>query len=93
METAIPIYVDLKRKGKFPNVAPLKLPCPPNVETLVTMSELVNYLYKQTEIDQLRLIKESQDERDSIEERVEGDRWSEMHQVNTPEIDNKLVSK
>ena len=46
-ETAILLYVDLKRKGKLPTVAPLKLPCPPNVATLGTMSELGNDLYKQ----------------------------------------------
>ena len=64
VKTEIPLYVDLKRKGEFPTVAPLKLPCPPNVAILVTMSELVNYLYKQTDIDQLSLIKGVQDERD-----------------------------
>ena len=47
VELAIPLYVDLKRKGKLPTVAPLKLPCPPNVATLGTMSELGNDLYKQ----------------------------------------------
>ena len=51
METEIPLYVDLKRKGKLPTVAPLKLPCLPNVATLVTMSELGNDINKQTEID------------------------------------------
>ena len=50
VETAIPLYVDLNRKGKFPTVAPLKLPYPPNVATLVTMSELGKDLYKQTDI-------------------------------------------
>ena len=40
VETEIPLYVDLKRKGKLPTVALLKLPCPPNVATLGTMSEL-----------------------------------------------------
>ena len=45
-ETAIPLYVDLKSKGKFPTVAPLKLPRPPNMATLGTMSELGNNIYK-----------------------------------------------
>ena len=48
VETAIPLYVDFKRKEKLPTVAPLKLLCPPNVATLGTMSELGNELYKQT---------------------------------------------
>ena len=64
VETAIPLYVDLKRKGKLTTVAPLKLPCLPNVATLGTMSELGNNLYKQTEIEQVRLRKDSQYERD-----------------------------
>ena len=55
VETAIPLYVDLKRKGKLPTVALLKLPCPPNVATLGTMYELGNDLYKQTYIEQVRL--------------------------------------
>ena len=42
----ISLYVDLKRKGKFPTVASLKMPCPPNVATLETMSNLGNDLYK-----------------------------------------------
>ena len=57
VETVIPMYVDFKRKGKFPTVAPLKLLCPPNVATLRTMSELGNELYKKTEIEQARLRK------------------------------------
>ena len=48
VDTAIPLYFYLKRKGKFPTVAPLKLPCPPNVATLGTMSELGKNFYKQT---------------------------------------------
>ena len=48
VETANPLYVDFKRKGKLPTVVPLKLPCPPNVATLGTMSELGNDIYKQT---------------------------------------------
>ena len=44
VETAILMYVNLKRKYKFPTVAPLKLPCPPNVATLGTMYELGNDL-------------------------------------------------
>ena len=47
-ETAILLYDDLKRKGKLLTLAPLKLPCPPNVATLGTMSELYNNIYKQT---------------------------------------------
>ena len=62
VDAAIPLYVDLKRKVKLLTVAPLKLPCPPNVATLVTMSELGNNLYNQTEIEQVRLRKEAQDE-------------------------------
>ena len=81
----------MNRKGKFPTAAPLKLSCRPNTATLETTSELGNNLYKQTDIDQVRLRKESQDERDRREERGEGDRWSEMQRVNAPEIDNKLV--
>ena len=50
METSIPLYVDLKRNGKFPTVVPLKLPCTPNVTTLGTMYNLGNDLYKQTDI-------------------------------------------
>ena len=34
VETAIPQYINLKRKDKLPTVALLKLPCPPNVATL-----------------------------------------------------------
>ena len=34
VETAIPLYIALKRKGNFPAVASLKLSCPPNVATL-----------------------------------------------------------
>ena len=48
VETANPLYVDFKRKGKLPTVAPLKMPCTPNVATLGTMSELGNDIYKQT---------------------------------------------
>ena len=59
-ENLVETAIDLKRKGKFPTMAPLKLPCPPNVATLGTMSELGNELYKQTEIEQVRLIKEDQ---------------------------------
>ena len=51
MDMAILMYIDLKRKGKFPTVAPLKLPCLPNVATMGTMSELGNELNKQTEIE------------------------------------------
>ena len=50
VDTAIPLYVDLKRKGKLPTVAPLKLLCPPNVATLGTMSKLGNDLCKKIEI-------------------------------------------
>ena len=64
----ISLYVDLKRKGKFPTVASLKMPCPTNVATLVTMSELGNDIYIYKEIDQMRLRKQDQDERDRIEE-------------------------
>ena len=59
--TAIPLYVDLKRKGKLLTVAPLKLQCPPNVATLRTMYELGNDFYKQTYIEKMRLRKEDQD--------------------------------
>ena len=34
VETAIPLYIALKRKGNFPAVASLKLSCLPNVATL-----------------------------------------------------------
>ena len=68
MDTALPLYVDLKRKGKLPTVVPLKLPCPSNVATLGTMSELGNNLYKQTYIEHVRPRKEDQNERDSREE-------------------------
>ena len=77
----------------MPTVAPLKLPCPPNVAILGTMSELGNDLYKQTEIEKVRLRKESQDERDRREERGKGERWSDIQRVNAPEIYNKLVQK
>ena len=83
-DMAIPLYVDLKRKGKFPTVAPLKLRCPPNVATLGTMSELGKDLYKQTDIEQVSLRKEAQDKRDKIEDRGEVDIWSEMQLVNVP---------
>ena len=73
-DTAIPLYIDLKKKGKLLTVAPLKLPCPPNLATLVTMPELGNNLYKQTDIEQVGLRKEAQYERDKIEERGEGHR-------------------
>ena len=63
-ETAISLYNDLKRKGNFLTVAPLKLLCPPNVATLGTIYELGNDLYKQKEIDQARLRNEAHDERD-----------------------------
>ena len=56
LETAIPMHVDLKRKGKLPTVVLLKLTCLSNVTTLVTMSELGNDLYKLTYIEQVRLI-------------------------------------
>ena len=46
VETAIPLYVNLKRKEKFPIVAPLKEPCLSNVAMLGTISELGNELYK-----------------------------------------------
>ena len=92
-ETAIQLYVDLKKKGKLPTVAPLKLPCPPNVATLGTMSELGNDLYRQKEIEQVRLKKEAQDEIDRREDIGEGDRWYNMQRVNAPEIENKLVQK
>ena len=71
-DTAIPLYIDLKKKGKLLTVAPLKLPCPPKLATLVTMPELVNDLYKQTDIEQVRLRKEAQDEIDRREERGGG---------------------
>ena len=74
-------------------MAPLKLPCLKNVATLGTVSELGTDLYKHTDIEKLRLRKESQYERDTKEERMEGDRWSEIQQANAPEIDNKLVQK
>ena len=74
-------------------MAPLKLLCPPNVAILGTVSELCNNIYKQTEIEQVRLIKEAQDERNRTEEREEGDRWSKMQLVNATEIYNKLVQK
>ena len=93
METAIPLYIDLKRKGKLSTVVPLKLPCPPKVARLVTISELGNDLYKQTEIEKRRLRKEAQEERDRRGDRGEGDIWSEMQRVNAPEIDNTLVQK
>ena len=51
VETAIPLYIDLKRKGKFLTVAPLKIMCLPTVATLGTMAELGNDLYTQTDID------------------------------------------
>ena len=51
VETEILLYVDLKRKGNFLTVAPLKLPYPPKVATLGTISELGNDLYKQTDIE------------------------------------------
>ena len=41
----------------------------------------------------MRLRKEAQDERDTKDDRREGDRWSEMKRMNAPEIDNKLVQK
>ena len=83
----------MKRKGKLPTVAPLKLPFPPNVATIGTMSEVGNGLYKQTETEQVRLRKEAYDEIDMREEIGEGYKWSEMQRVNAPEIDNKLVQK
>ena len=64
VDTAILLYVGLKRKGKLPTVAPLKLPCPPKVATLGPMSGLVNNLYKQTDIEQVRLRKEAKYEID-----------------------------
>ena len=64
MKTAIPLYVGFKSKGKFLTVAPLKLPCPPNMATLGTMSELGSDIYNQTDIEQIRLINEAQDEID-----------------------------
>ena len=67
MEKVIPMYFYLKRKGKLPTVALLKLPCPPNVATLETISELGNDLYKQTDIEQVSLRMEDQYERDSRE--------------------------
>ena len=60
-ETTILLYVDFKRKGKLPTMAPLKLPRTRNVATLGTMSELGNYIYKQTEVEKVRLRKEAQD--------------------------------
>ena len=63
VEMAILLYVDLKRKGKFLTVAPLKLQCPPNVATLGTMYELGSDIYKHKEIEQGGAIKEAQDER------------------------------
>ena len=41
VDTAILLYVDLKIKGKLPNVAPLKLPCPPNMATLGTKQRFI----------------------------------------------------
>ena len=46
---AIMLYMNLKKEGKLPTVAPMKMPSAPNMATLGTMSELVNNLYKQTE--------------------------------------------
>ena len=46
VETEILLYIDLKRKAKLLTGAPLKLPFPPNVATLGSMSELGNDLYK-----------------------------------------------
>ena len=89
----ISLCIDLKRKGKLPTVTPLKLPCLPNMATLGTMSELDNELYNQTEIGQVRPRKEAQDEIDTIEERREGDIWSEIQRVDALEIENKLVQK
>ena len=63
------LYVDLKRKGKFRTVVLLKLLCLPNVATLGTMSKLGNNLYRQTEIEKLRLRNEAQHEIDNREER------------------------
>ena len=77
----------------MPTVALLKLPCPPNVATLETISELGDDLYKQTDIEQVSLRMEAQYERDSREQSGEGYIWSEMQQVNAPDIDNKLVQK
>ena len=74
VETAIPLYIDLKKKGKLPTVAPLKLSCLPNLAMLRNMSGLGNNIYKQTKIEQVRMRKEAQYERDKIEERGEGHR-------------------
>ena len=59
MEMTISLYFDVKRKGKLWTVVPLKLQFPPNVVMLGAMSELVNGIYKQVEIEQARLRKES----------------------------------
>ena len=66
VEMAILLYIDFKRKIQLPTVAPLKLPCPPNVAMLGTISELGNNLYKQTDIEQVRLRKEAKYEIDRI---------------------------
>ena len=72
VEMAILLYDDLKRKGKLLTVAPLKLPCPPNLATLGTMYELGNGIYKQIEIGKARPRKDAQYERGGKEEIGEG---------------------
>ena len=67
VDMAILLYVDLKIKGKFPTVALLKLPCPPNVAMLGNMSELGNKIYTQIEIEEVSLRKEAQYGRDRRE--------------------------
>ena len=76
VDTAIPLYIDFKRKGKLLTMLPQKLLCTTHVATLGTMSELGNNLYKKIDIEQVRLRKEAQDERNGREERGEGDRLS-----------------
>ena len=72
VDTAILLYVDLKRKGKLPTMASLKLPCHTNMATLGTMSELGNGIYKQIEIGKARPRKDAQYERGGKEEIGEG---------------------
>ena len=93
VEMAILLYIDLKRNVKLLTVAPLKMPCRPNVATLVTKSELGSALYKQTYIEQVMMRKEANDERKRREKRGEGDRCSKICWMITTEIENKLVQK
>ena len=46
MTIAIMLYMNLKKEGKLPTVAPMKMPSAPNMATLGTMSELGNDLYR-----------------------------------------------